>query len=178
MAGNGLSRWPGATSCYAAVHGLAFIGSLAYRLTMLFAKKDRKLRRVLVVEDEPLVAFDNEYALDEAGYQVVGTVDTAAAAIDLIAQDPPPDIVLCDVTIAGGSSGMDVARAALDKGIKVLFVTASCPLEAQALAVGCLAKPYGPRDLPDALAAIEAALGGKRSRRLPSSLSLYIGPGR
>jgi DNA-binding NarL/FixJ family response regulator len=144
---------------------------------MLFSKKDRKLRRVLVVEDEPLVAFDNEYAMGEAGYEVVGTVDTAEAALQLI-EEGAPDIVLCDLSIAGEGTGMDVARAAQAKGIKVLFVTASCPIEAQALAVGCLAKPYGPRDLTDALAAIEAALAGKKSRRLPSSLSLYIGPDR
>ena len=144
---------------------------------MLFSKKDRKLRRVLVVEDEPLVAFDNEYAMGEAGYEVVGTVDTAEAALQLI-EEGAPDIVLCDLSIAGEGTGMDVARAAQAKGIKVLFVTANCPIEAQALAVGCLAKPYGPRDLTDALAAIEAALAGKTSRRLPSSLSLYIGPDR
>ena len=144
---------------------------------MLFSKKDRKLRRVLVVEDEPLVAFDNEHVLSDAGYEVVGTVDTAEAALALLAQDAP-DIVLCDLQIAGEGTGMDVARAAQAKGVKVLFVTGNCPLEAQALAVGCLAKPYGPRDLPDALAAVEAALAGKTSRRVPASLSLYIGPGR
>jgi CheY-like chemotaxis protein len=144
---------------------------------MLFSKKDRKLRRVLVVEDEPLVAFDNEHSLDDAGYEVVGTVDTVEAALELI-DEGSPDIVLCDLKIAGEGTGMDVARAAQAKGIKVLFVTANCPIEAQALAVGCLAKPYGPRDLTDALEAIEAALAGKKSRRLPGSLSLYIGPGR
>ncbi len=144
---------------------------------MLFSKKDRRLRRVLVVEDEPLVAFDNEYVLGDAGYEVVGTVDNAEAAIELI-EERAPDIVLCDLTIAGKGDGMDVARAAQAKGIKVLFVTAACPIEAQALAAGCLAKPYGPRDLADALTAIEAALGGKKPRRVPASLSLYIGPGR
>src|SRR4051794_2042962 len=144
---------------------------------MLFSKKDRKLRRVLVVEDEPLVAFDNEHALEDAGYEVVGTVDNAEAALELIAEGAP-DIVLCDLKIAGEGTGMDVARAAQAKAIKVLFVTASCPIEAQALAVGCLAKPYGPRDLTDALEAIEAALAGKKSRRLPGSLSPYVGPGR
>jgi DNA-binding NarL/FixJ family response regulator len=144
---------------------------------MLFSKKDRKLRRVLVVEDEPLVAFDNEHTLGEAGYEVVGTVDTVEAALELI-EDGAPDIVLCDLGIAGNGDGMDVARAAQAKGVKVLFVTGNCPIEAQALAVGCLAKPYGPRDIPDALAAIEAALGGKKPRRVPGSLSLYIGPGR
>lgn len=144
---------------------------------MLFSKKDRKLRRVLVVEDEPLVAFDNEHSLNDAGYEVVGTVDNAEAALNLIDQGAP-DIVLCDLTIAGDGTGMDVARAAQAKGVKVLFVTGNCPIEAQALAVGCLAKPYGPRDLTDALAAIDQALGGEKPRRVPASLSLYIGPGR
>jgi len=144
---------------------------------MLFSKKDRKLRRVLVVEDEPLVAFDNEYVLGDAGYEVVGTVDTVEAALALI-EDAAPDIVLCDLKIAGDGDGMDVARAAQAKGVKVLFVTGNCSIEAQALAVGCLAKPYGPRDLFDALTAIEAALGGRKPRRVPASLSLYIGPGR
>jgi CheY-like chemotaxis protein len=144
---------------------------------MLFSKKDRKLRRVLVVEDEPLVAFDNEHTLEDDGYEIVGTVDTAEAALELIAEGKP-DIVLCDLKIAGEGTGMDVARAAQAKGIKVLFVTGNCPIEAQALAVGCLAKPYGPRDLTDALAAVEQALGGKKPRRVPGSLSLYIGPGR
>jgi DNA-binding NarL/FixJ family response regulator len=143
---------------------------------MLFSRKARKLRRVLVVEDEPLVAFDNEHVLADAGYEVVGTVDTAEAAIELMAENPP-DIVLCDVTIAGERDGMDVARAAGEKDIKVLFVTASCPLEAQALAVGCLAKPYLPRDLSDAIAAVDATLAGRKPRRVPGNLSLYTGPG-
>ena len=144
---------------------------------MLFSGKDRKLRRVLVVEDEPLVAFDNEHVLTEAGYEVVGTVDTAEAAIELIIRQAP-DIVLCDLNIAGERSGMDVAGAARERGIKVLFVTASCPSEAQALAVGCLSKPYLPRDLSDALAAVDAALSGATPRRVPASLSLYTGIGR
>ena len=144
---------------------------------MLFTRDDRKLRRVLVVEDEPLVAFDNEHGLTEAGYEVVGTVDTAEAAIELMARDAP-DIVLCDLNIAGDGDGMDVARAARDRGIEVLFVTGTCPPEAQALAVGCLSKPYLPRDLSDAIAAVEAALSGRKPRRVPGSLSLYARAGR
>jgi CheY-like chemotaxis protein len=144
---------------------------------MLFVRKKHSLRRVLVVEDEPLVAFDNEHVLTDAGFIVVGTVDTAADAIEVMVQDPP-DIVLCDVTISGEQDGIVVASAAQVRGIPVLFVTATCPIEAQALAVGCLAKPYRPRDLPDAIAAVEAALVGMSHRRVPDSLSLYIGAGR
>ena len=39
---------------------------------MLFGKRERLIRRILIVEDEPLVAFDNEYLLKDAGYEVVG----------------------------------------------------------------------------------------------------------
>ena len=42
---------------------------------MLFGKRERHIRRILVVEDEPLVAFDNEYQLSDMGFEVVGTVD-------------------------------------------------------------------------------------------------------
>src|SRR5579872_4022625 len=106
-------------------NGLAFDRCVAYRSDglvwcggkMLFAKKDRKLRRVLVVEDEPLVAFDNEHALVDADYEVVGTVDNVEAALELI-EEGAPDIVLCDLKIAGEGTGMDVARAAQVKGIK------------------------------------------------------------
>ena len=35
---------------------------------MLFGKRERRIRRILVVEDEPLIAFDTEYLLSDAGY--------------------------------------------------------------------------------------------------------------
>ena len=45
---------------------------------MLFERQSHTLRRLLIVEDEPLVAFDNEHVLTDAGYQVVATVDGVA----------------------------------------------------------------------------------------------------
>ena len=38
---------------------------------MLFGKRNRIVKRILIVEDEPLTAFDNETMLEEAGYEVV-----------------------------------------------------------------------------------------------------------
>ena len=61
---------------------------------MLFAKRERRIRRILIVEDEALVAFDNEHGLTEAGYEVVATVDCladAAAVIDARAARPRAD---------------------------------------------------------------------------------------
>ena len=82
------------------------------------------------------------------------------------------DLVLVDVRLADGS-GIDVARAAQQRGVPVLFVTGNCPVEAHEVASGCLAKPYAQRDLIAAIDAIDAQLGGKSPKRLPSGLRLF-----
>jgi DNA-binding response OmpR family regulator len=138
---------------------------------MLFAKRRRTINRILIVEDEPLVAFDNEHLLREKGFEVVATVDTVADALRELAEQDI-DLVLADVKLSDGN-GVDVAHAAQRKGVPVLFVTGLCPVEAQAVALGCLAKPYNPRELIDALDAIDATLDGRPPKRMPRGLSLY-----
>lgn len=140
---------------------------------MLFGKRQRTIRRIVVVEDEPLVAFDNEHLLSEAGYEVVATVDNLADATRVIQEQDGIDLILTDVTLNGDGDGMDVARAAAAKGIPVLFVTGSCPPEAQALGVGCLAKPYSDKIMKAALDALDRKLQGASLKKLPAGLSLY-----
>jgi DNA-binding response OmpR family regulator len=139
---------------------------------MLFGKRERRIRRILIVEDEPLVAFDNENMLQDADYEIVGTVDCYAAAAAAIAAEQI-DLVLTDISLAGDGDGLDVARAAVAKGVPVLMVTGNCSEEARALAVGCLAKPYSERVLLNALAAIDDHLQGKAVKKLPEQLVLY-----
>lgn len=138
----------------------------------MFGKKQRRITRLLVVEDEPLIAFDTEHLLTEDGYEVVATVDRVAEAIAVVSDGRAIDLVLVDVTLADGS-GVEVARAAHDRAIPVLFVTGQCPGEAEALAAGCLSKPYTQKALLGAIGAIEASLDGKRPRRLPSGFQLF-----
>lgn len=142
---------------------------------MLFAKKKRLIERILLVEDEPLVAFDTEHFLGSEGFEIVATVDSVAEAVAAITDGEPIDLVLVDVNLADGS-GVEVAQAAHDRGIRVLFVTGNCPGEARKLAAGCLSKPYPQRDLLAAIAAIETVMGGKKPRKLPASFSLFVGP--
>jgi DNA-binding response OmpR family regulator len=141
---------------------------------MLFGKRERAIRRILIVEDEPLVAFDNEHLLRESGYEVVATVDSLADAVRVIGEEVEEvDLILSDISLAGDGDGNDVARAAAAKGIPVLFVTANCPAEARALAIGCLAKPYTGGMLKNALRTLDRKLQGKDVKRLPAGLSLY-----
>jgi DNA-binding response OmpR family regulator len=140
---------------------------------MLFGKRERRIRRIMIVEDEPLVAFDNEYMLKDAGYEIVATVDTYADAASVIASEAV-DLVLTDISLSGDGDGTDVARAAAARGIAVLFVTGNCTEDARALALGCLAKPYTERILLAALEAVDEHLQGRDPGRLPEQLTLYV----
>ena len=139
---------------------------------MLFGKRERAIRRILIVEDEPLIAFDSEHLLRECGYDVVGTVDTLTEAVRVLGVEEV-DLVLSDIKLNGDGDGMDVARAAAARQVPVLFVTANCPIEARSLGVGCLAKPYTDKVMKNALEALDRKLQGKKVRRLPAGLSLY-----
>ncbi|MEA3031793.1 MAG: two-component system, response regulator PdtaR [Sphingomonadales bacterium] len=140
---------------------------------MLFGKRERLIRRIMIVEDEPLVAFDNEYMLQDADYEVVATVDSFADAAEVIAAEQI-DLIMTDISLAGEGDGVDVARAAAARSVPVLFVTGNCTAEAQSLALGCLTKPYSERVLLNALAAIDDHLQGKKPKKIPEQLTLYV----
>ncbi|HKY82965.1 MAG TPA: response regulator [Sphingobium sp.] len=135
-------------------------------------QRSKAIRSVLVVEDEPLVAFDNEHVLELAGYRVAATVDDYEHAISVIEEDEV-DLVVADITLHGDKTGVDVARQARAKGLPVLFVTGACPPDAAEIAVGCLSKPYLPRDLISAINVIEAVLRGMEPPRFPMGLHLF-----
>ena len=139
---------------------------------MLFGKKKRRIQRILVVEDEPLVAFDAEHLLADSGFEIVATTDLVSEGLAVVNSDAAIDLVLVDVSLSDGS-GMEVARAAHERAIPVLFVTGACPDGGRDVAFGCLAKPYPQRDLLAAIEALETVLEGKTPRKLPGSLNLF-----
>ena len=138
----------------------------------MFGKRERRINRILIVEDEALVAFDNERLLQDAGYEIVATVDSLAAAQASL-KSAEPDLVLTDIKLGDVGDGVDVARAARALGVNVLFATAHPPADGQSLALGCLAKPYSGAVLRKALDAIDAHLRGEEVRDAPPQLTLY-----
>ncbi|CAN5230970.1 hypothetical protein BH10PSE12_BH10PSE12_22350 [soil metagenome] len=141
---------------------------------MFFGKDRRVVHRILVVEDEPLVAFDNEHFLIQAGYSVAGTVASLSAATAVIGSQVV-DLVIADVNLSGTRDGIAVAQAAHDRGIAVLFVTGACPPDARHLAYGCLAKPYSHADLLSAIDTIDAIMRGAKLPKPPRGFSLFRG---
>lgn len=138
---------------------------------MVFGRKKRKLNRVLVVEDEPLIAFDTEYTLESEGFEVVATVDTVAEALAAL-QAHEIDLALLDINLSDGN-GVEVARAAAAAGVCVIFATGACPGDADGVAHGCLAKPYGGREIAGAVAVLERLIAGRKAGRLPQGFTLF-----
>jgi CheY-like chemotaxis protein len=71
-----------------------------------------KPTRVLVVEDEGVIAAHIQAALRRLGYEVAGTADSGAEALELIAS-LSPDVVLLDIGLRGGVDGVDTGAAIL-----------------------------------------------------------------
>ncbi|MEO6247295.1 MAG: response regulator [Sphingomicrobium sp.] len=138
---------------------------------MLFGKRTQVVKRILVVEDEPLTAFENETLIESAGYEVVATRDSVADALATL-DEHPVDLILADVKLSGKRSGIDLAREAARRGVPTLFATGHCPPEAAAVSIGCLMKPYSPGVLKDAIRAVEQHLEGL-TPKLPKGLELF-----
>jgi two-component system, response regulator PdtaR len=138
---------------------------------MLFGKRKRIVNRILIVEDEPLTAFDNENLITGEGYDVVATLDRFADAIEILDREQV-DLILCDVRLTGERTGIDLAREARRRNIPVLFVTGDAPDDAGEMVVGVLMKPYTHGTMRSALKAVDSYLSGKKARP-PKGLTLF-----
>jgi CheY-like chemotaxis protein len=114
--------------------------------------------RILVVEDEFLIALTVEDVLAAAGYDVVGIAATYEEAVAL-AERTRPELVLMDIRLASSRDGIEAAIAIRERfDIPALFVSANLDPEnrgraAPAAPAGWLSKPYSPEKLRAAVAA-------------------------
>ena len=124
---------------------------------MLFGKRKQVVKRILIVEDEPLTAFDNENFLGDAGYEIVATVDDLDEAIVILEREEV-HLILSDVRLRKQQTGIHLAREAKKKGVPTLFATGHPYPGAADIAVGCLSKPYTERQLCKAIEAVDKHL--------------------
>jgi CheY-like chemotaxis protein len=124
--------------------------------------------RVLIVEDERLIALYIEEMLTHAGYDVADLFPSGEDALAHLASSPSPDIILMDIGLAGSLNGIETARRIREKAdIPVIFLTAYNDRlrlsEAPDVSpYWCLTKPFTEEDL---VAALETALLQARSSR-------------
>jgi DNA-binding NtrC family response regulator len=107
--------------------------------------------RVLIVEDEFLIADSLKDLLEEAGYVVVGIADTVAEATQLLAEHQPT-LVLLDIYLKGGETSLDLARTLHAQHIPFIYISANSSEQVLSEVTttqphGYVVKPFRKKDL-------------------------------
>ena len=105
------------------------LGSDVGEIEGLIAEAQREIDEdlatdVLIIEDEPVISADIEALVRELGHDVTAVATTHDEAVDAVARDRP-GLVLADIQLADGSSGIDAVRDILKRiDVPVIFITA------------------------------------------------------
>jgi len=147
---------------------------------LLFTAAPKALKRtpklkVLLAEDDVMIADMNEEILIAAGYEVCGIARTVTEAIAL-GKLHSPDLAVLDLRLADGGLGTEVAAQLHTHGkIGILFATGNKSFVTLTSADGeaCLSKPYRNSDLIISLRIVDEILAfGKTSLTLPRGLAI------
>ncbi|QNR83085.1 sigma 54-interacting transcriptional regulator [Pedobacter riviphilus] len=108
-------------------------------------------QKILIVEDEFIVANDLRIMLEKAGYKVCGIAPSVIKALELISTKEP-DWILLDIFLQGDKTGIDLAGQLTEMGIPFIYISANTNqgiLEAAkaTLPHGFLVKPFREKDL-------------------------------
>ena len=133
--------------------------------------------KILLVEDEPLLAMMLEAELADAGHTLQGPASTAKRAIE-IAEHEQPDLALIDIKLRDGSSGINLARELLTRwGVPSLFVSGQrmAAYANRDLALGYIGKPYTPDTVLASIEVAERIIAGNQPapEEIPPALELF-----
>ena len=80
--------------------------------------------KVLIIEDEPVIAIELESIVTEIGHEVIGVATTHREAVAMV-ERREPGLILADIQLADGSSGIDAANEILQRiNTPLIFITA------------------------------------------------------
>ncbi|PZM09676.1 response regulator [Rhizobium tubonense] len=129
-------------------------------------------QKVLIVEDEMLIALDLEDMVESNGMSVAGIANDMVHAM---AAAPFADIALVDVNLSDGATGPEIGRMLAEKfGIAVIFMTANPEMVAEGVAgtLGVVRKPVAPRVVEQSL---KYAVGRRTGQlaAVPSDMQVF-----
>jgi DNA-binding response OmpR family regulator len=116
-------------------------------------------RRIEVVEDDPLIAWELQSIVTKAGYDCIGLAYTEDEAVR-IAKDMEPDVILMDINLGRGGNGMEAAKRIMsDRETCIIFCSAyiksaSMNDELISLGKGMISKPFRAKQITDLIAAV------------------------
>lgn len=128
--------------------------------------------KILIVEDEMLVAMELESILADGGFEPVGIAPDLDTAKEFV--DQSIDLALVDLNLRDGLTGPQIGKMLGDKGVTVLFLTANPRILGNGIAgtVGVLTKPTDSEVVREA---VNYALGVRQGRPAdpPHALRLF-----
>ncbi len=133
--------------------------------------------RVLIVEDDMIIAGGLAPVVTEAGHDLVGLAADRDTAVALL-RSSDIDLALVDLRLMDGLTGLDVAREAGEAGVAVLFTTANADMLPSGLdgSLGVIEKPYTASGVRAALDFLHKRLAGDASDTPPRCLKLSVSP--
>lgn len=129
--------------------------------------------RILIIEDEFLVALDMQVGLEDAGHEVIGVGDDWSSAVKLAELNP--GVALVDINLCDGATGPSIgAWLGQEIGCTVIFVTANPRQIDKAIpgALGVMIKPVDSRQVVEAVEFAVAARNGHQTPTPPPGLML------
>tara|TARA_R110000850_G_scaffold133968_1_gene255125 strand:+ start:84 stop:491 length:408 start_codon:yes stop_codon:yes gene_type:complete len=131
--------------------------------------------RILIIEDEALVAMELRFVLEDLGHEVVGTASDAKSARAL-ALETDIDLALVDIHLSDGPTGVALGRElGQDLGVTVLFMTANPGMVLGGVAgtIGVLSKPTDERAVQTAVDYALRRRAGRPVEFAPPELRLF-----
>lgn len=119
--------------------------------------------RILIIEDNPSIALDEEMLIDEMGYETIGVADNGEDALLRIHEDRP-DLILMDIQLKGKLTGLDIARQIRHLKIPIIFTTSfndrsRFEESRDTFSFGYLVKPFDKLSLQSAIEMALRSLG-------------------
>jgi two-component system, response regulator PdtaR len=132
--------------------------------------------RILLVEDEPLIALAAADALTDAGHRVLGPCSSLKSALST-ATTEHPDLAVVDIDLGGKNEGLEVVRRLkAELGVSAIFASGQADVaRSHGDALGILHKPYDDEALQLSMPVLEAVMGGASPPppSIPSALELF-----
>ncbi|ALJ09680.1 MAG: response regulator [Pseudomonadota bacterium] len=131
--------------------------------------------RILIIEDEALVAMELRFVLEDLGHKVVGVASTSKSAQNL-ARENEVDLALVDIHLSDGPTGISLGRElGQEMGVTVLFMTANPGMvrDGVAGAIGVLSKPTDEQAVQTAVDYALRRRTGQPVQYAPPGLQLF-----
>jgi DNA-binding response OmpR family regulator len=131
--------------------------------------------RILIIEDEALVAMELRFVLEDLGHAVVGIASDALTARSLV-RETDVDLALVDIHLSDGPTGIELGRElGQQQGVTVLFMTANPGMVRDGVAgtIGVLSKPTDERAVQFAVDYALRRRAGRPVEYAPPELRLF-----